>query len=64
MNFRKSSEGGEGVISNPKIYIAKIGSLNRTFQHENDTKGSFRGMFFNQLPCSTVLDESHGNRII
>ena len=45
MNFQKSSEGG-GVISNPKINIAEFGPLNMTFLHENDTKGSFQGMFF------------------
>ena len=37
-------EGG-GIIFNPKIYIADFGPLNRAFQHENDTKGSFQGMF-------------------
>ena len=29
-NFWKSSEGG-GVVSNPKIYVAKFGPLNRAF---------------------------------
>ena len=31
LNFRKNSEGGGGVIFNPKIYIAKFGPLNRAF---------------------------------
>ena len=31
MNFRKSSEGGGGIISDPKIYVAKFGPLNRAF---------------------------------
>ena len=31
MNFRKSSEGGGGVIFNPTIYIAKFGPLNMAF---------------------------------
>ena len=48
--FSENFRGGEGH-SNPKIYVAKFGLLNRAFWHENDTKGSFQGMFFNQLPC-------------
>ena len=31
MNFRKSSKGGEGVIFNPKIYIADFGNFNQGF---------------------------------
>ena len=31
MFFRKSSKRGGGVISNPKIYIADFGPLNRAF---------------------------------
>ena len=34
MNFRKSSEGGGGVISNPKIYVADFCHYNRYFGHE------------------------------
>ena len=58
--FWKVPKGG-GVISGPKIYIAKFGLLNRAFQYENDTKGSFQGMVFNLLPFWTfVLHASHG----
>ena len=29
MNFRKTSKGGRGVIFNPKIYVADLGTLGR-----------------------------------
>ena len=60
-NFRKSSKGGGGVISNPKIYFADFGPLNRAFSAWKWYKSVFSGMFFNQLPCWTVvLHASHG----
>ena len=46
MNFRKSSERG-GVISNPKIFIANFGLLNRVFFGiKMIQRGIFRVCFF------------------
>ena len=46
--FSEKFQRGGGVISNPKIYIADFGPLNRAFL-ENDTKRSFQDMFFNNF---------------
>ena len=54
-------EGGEGVIFNPKIYVADFGPLNRAFSAWKWYKRAFSGYVFNQLPCWTVvLHASHG----
>ena len=55
MNFRKSSKGG-GVISNPKIYIADFGPLNRAFSAWKWYKRVFLGYVFNQFNGNTMLN--------
>ena len=49
MNFWKSSKRGGGVISNPKIYVADFGHLNRAFWAWNWYKRVISGYVFQQL---------------
>ena len=49
MNFWKSAKGGEGVIFNPKIYIADFGNFKQGFLSMKLTEKSnirVQGMFF------------------
>ena len=38
MNFQKTAKGGRGGHFQSKIYVADLGTLNKAFEHEIDTK--------------------------
>ena len=53
--FSEKFQGG-GVISNPKIYIADFGPLNRAFSAWKWYKRVFLGYVFNQFNGNTMLN--------
>ena len=62
MNFQKNSKY---QVFNLKIYVADLDLKIGLFQHESDTKGTFRGMFSTNYHIE-LLYYMHlmGNRII
>ena len=64
MNFRKSSKGW-GLISNPKIYIAKFGPFNRAFSAWKWYKRVVSGYIFQPITmlncCTTCISWEIGS---
>ena len=63
--FGKVPKGGRGVISNPKIYIAKFGPLNRAFSTWKWYKRVFSGYVFQPITmlncCTTCISWEIGS---
>ena len=56
MNFRKSSEGGEGrgeIISDPKIYVADFCHYKGYFGHE-----------FSEQICNMIFQKGGGSKVV